>query len=134
MSDSKTPADQHDPIGALVIVGPEGLTRPVGRYHIVLPADGHQWINFFSPDGHAAAERLKTADGIALRFATCPDVALVLNCLERAGMPDALRLDHATPVTRGRCRICTCTMDCACPSGCWWADDSHTLCRQHSAT
>lgn len=32
------------------------------------------------------------------------------------------------PTKRGECRICGCTDDAACPSGCTWVDRRHTLC------
>jgi len=28
----------------------------------------------------------------------------------------------------GRCRVCWCTDEDACPGGCAWVDDAHTLC------
>lgn len=33
-----------------------------------------------------------------------------------------------TEPTHGVCRVCGCTDDHACPGGCSWADDEHTLC------
>lgn len=32
------------------------------------------------------------------------------------------------PATPGRCRYCRCTDERACPEGCWWIDQEHTVC------
>ena len=34
----------------------------------------------------------------------------------------------------GRCRVCGCTDDRACPSGCCWVDRKHTLCSECQGT
>lgn len=70
----------------------------------------------------------------AIRFQNCPDVDRVYRRLQNLGQT-ILRLDAAAaPVEAGRCRICGCTMTRACPSGCWWADASETICLQHGSS
>lgn len=37
---------------------------------------------------------------------------------------------HEPKPERGTCIVCGCTDARACPGGCWWVDDEHTLCSQ----
>ncbi|PZR17548.1 MAG: hypothetical protein DI536_04335 [Archangium gephyra] len=34
----------------------------------------------------------------------------------------------AAKVTRGVCRVCGCSDDVACPTGCYWSDAAQTIC------
>ncbi len=42
-----------------------------------------------------------------------------------SGQPKA---PHGSVLVPGVCSVCGCTEDEACPGGCYWADDDHTLC------
>lgn len=46
----------------------------------------------------------------------------------------ARRRPKPKPVA-GTCRVCGCTDNNACqPMGCWWVDDTHTLCSECAPT
>jgi hypothetical protein len=52
-------------------------------------------------------------------------------------VPDTTEFDQlagapgcAPGCTDGVCRVCGCTDNAACPDGCYWVDDSHTLCSE----
>lgn len=48
-------------------------------------------------------------------------------------MPDPIPPNSPSPqVTEGVCRICGCVDEQACPEGCAWADETHTLCNTES--
>jgi hypothetical protein len=40
---------------------------------------------------------------------------------------------HHHRITPGQCRYCGCTDERACPGGCWWMDEAHTICSRCSA-
>ena len=119
-----------------VLVGPrQELARKVGRYLAPLPNPLGPEVLIATGDGVVTA-KVDWLDGKpALRFLSCPDLDVVYRRLIELKqlflVLDAATADVAATSERGRCRVCGCTTDRACLCGCWWADDSETLCRQH---
>lgn len=121
-----------------VLVGPSWQTaRLIGRYLAPLPRPLGDTLLIATGAGMVTAAVALAAQQPVIRFATCSDVDRVYRRALELGQTilhlDAAPVDVSTPPERGRCRICGCTMDRACPSGCWWADDTETLCCQHGA-
>lgn len=119
-----------------VLVGPTlAKAKPIGRYLAPLPTPLGSKVLFVTGRGVISADVEVIGRSIAVRFHSCPDVDVVyrrLLELEQLILQlDAAGADPQATPTPGRCRICGCTMERACPSGCWWADDTETLCRQH---
>ncbi len=40
----------------------------------------------------------------------------------------AHRPEHRVDLLQGVCRVCGCTDDAACEGGCYWVDETETLC------
>lgn len=125
-------------VQTLVLVGPTWQTaRVVGRYLAPLPRPLGDTLMIATGSGMVTAAVALVAQQPVIRFASCPDVDRVYRRALELGQAilhlDAAPADVGAAPVRGRCRICGCTMERACPSGCWWADDTETLCRQHGA-
>lgn len=123
-------------IQTAILVGPTLATaRSIGRYLAPLPDPLGTHLLFATGRGAVTAAIERIGDRIAIRFRSCPDVDLVYGRLLELEQTilhlDAAGADLQAEPAPGRCRICGCTMLHACPSGCWWADDTETLCRQH---
>lgn len=121
-----------------VLIGPSWQTvRAIGRYLAPLPQPLQSKLMFFTSAGSVTAAVGIVAGQPVIRFQSCPDVDHVYRrALELAQTIlhlDAAPADTSAVPERGRCRVCGCTMDRAYPSGCWWADDTETLCLQHGA-
>jgi hypothetical protein len=126
-------------IGAVqtpILVGPSWPTaRVIGRYLAPLPRPLGDTLIFVTGSGTVTAAVALGVGQPTIRFLSCPDVDKVYRRaleLEQTILHlDAAPADVNAPPERGRCCVCGCTMERACPSGCWWADDTETLCRQH---
>ena len=120
---------------AEIFVGPRlDLARSVGHYVAPLPEPLRSEI-IMVLGGPAPVKAM-------VHILAGKPVLLYRSCLELSRAYDrynALRQEcfdlpaANRPLMAGTCRICGCTMDRACPSGCWWTDKSETLCLQHDA-
>jgi hypothetical protein len=129
------PPDQLDPVRTVIRVGPTPeLARPVGVFCAPLPQPSPDHLIVATGGGPVMAA-IEEADGEpVIRFLSCPDIDLVDRHMRELGQPVIVLTAGDTAPVSGSCRVCGCTQDHACPAGCWWEDDTRTLCRQHGTT
>jgi hypothetical protein len=116
-----------------IYVGPTmALAREVGLYTAPLPSPLRENLIFVGGIGRPITASVTKAQGVtALLFQNCPDLAAVFDRCAALDQP-VFEIEASKQVQRGTCRMCGCTMERACPSGCWWADETEqTLCKQH---
>ncbi len=134
MLNSITPVRETD-VGAErtpIWVGPRfELAREVGRYLAPLPRPLGSELQLHLGLGQpVVAQMLLVERSPIILFRNCPDLARAYDRFASVGQM-FFDLPAGRSVARGSCRICGCTMMRACPTGCWWADDTETLCKQH---
>jgi hypothetical protein len=124
--------DQIGPEKTVICVGPRiDLAVNVGHYLAPLPRPLREELQFFIGAGQPIiAAPHQTDRGLMILFRNCPDLASVHEYTKAIGQT-VFDLPATKTVLKGTCRICGCTMDRACLAGCWWHDDTETLCRQH---
>lgn len=130
------PPDAAGQLVTPVYVGPRAHTaRLIGRYLAPLPSPLGDKVVIATGRGVIEAAVEHRGGAPTIRFTSCPDVALVYDRLIELQQTflhlDAAPIDTTAPATPGRCRVCGCTMERACACGCWWADNTETLCKQH---
>lgn len=115
---------------ALTVGQRPNTAKRIGTYIGVLP-ESPQWV--LETDRGLLFASIETLDPATVRFSSCPEVEAWLSSLDEGQrLQVALATEHRA-LTISMCRICGCTTHHACRDGCWWADDTMTLCRQHPA-
>lgn len=120
-----------EPVVVALTVGqrPETAKR-IGTYIGVLP-NGPQWV--LETERGLLFASIEPTKPASVRFSSCPEVEAWLSSLDDGHrLQVALATEHHVQ-RPSMCRICGCTTDHACLDGCWWADDTLSLCRQHPA-
>jgi len=117
-----------DKVATLMVGRTAASAKRVGTYIGPIP-EGPEW--HLATDKGQLTAFVDSHEPAVVRFTSCPELDRCLTARKQdAADRFALTVQHRT-ATAGQCRICGCTMSQACPDGCWWVDDTTTLCRQH---